>query len=248
MSNLSQVFCCLSGQSFLLLWGGFTLLPAMSGVPDLQRGGTTQPLAGPQWEEMPVTALRLLCDFFPGLRKSKKVGDKWMWKQKHELVEAIKGCSSAQPLHVWEQLAFRSKSNLALLMPGLRLTKQVGSVWVPKRKHELVETFRAWKPTMSISLRLEKRRQSEHELDGVNCVDRMQRAELFRFARKVFGVPVRQSSAIGQYMVYRSVHDVRRDCKELEALLLAPFSMSENCEPSLVGASACSTLAQNSAR
>ena len=218
--------------------------PVMSGVPELQRGGSTQPLAGPKWEEIPVTALRLFCDCFPGLRKSKRVGDKWLWKQKHELVEAIRGCFSAQPLDDWEQLAFRSKSNLALLMPGLRLKKQVGNMWVPKRKHELVETFRAWKPRMW----MQKRRQSLHELGGVDFVDRMPRHDLFRFARKVLGVQVRQCSAIGQYMVYRSVYDVRRDCKEIQALLLAPFSISQNCVPSLASASACSNLEQNSPR
>ena len=120
----------------------------MSGVPELQRGGSTQPVAGPQWEEVPVTVLRLLADFFPGIRKNKRVGDKWLWKQKHELVEAIRCVSRFQPLDVWEQLAFREMWNVAVLVPGLRIKKKVGNKRVQKGKHELAEDFRAWKPSM----------------------------------------------------------------------------------------------------
>ena len=154
---------------------------------------------------------------------------------------------------MWEQLAFREMWNVAVLVPGLRIKKKVGNKWVQKRKLELVETFRAWKPHMGVvgssakvprcmisqevgvkpsrygfkraaqPLRREKRGQIAHELGDVNIVDRMKRAELMSFTRKVLGVNVRQWAPNGKYMVYRLASDVRRDCKETQALLYAPF-------------------------
>ena len=68
-----------------------------------------------------------------------------------------------------------------------------------------------------------------HELGDVSSVDRMKRAELISFAHKVLGVKVRQWASNGKYMVYRPPDDIRRDCKEIQALLLVPFHESALC-------------------
>ena len=60
-----------------------------------------QPLAGSGWEEMSVRALRDLADKTPGITNRKKVGKKWVYKEKEELVEEfkeLKAKKSAQPL------------------------------------------------------------------------------------------------------------------------------------------------------
>ena len=82
----------------------------------------------------------------------------------------------------------------------------------------LVQAKRAAQP-----LRRGMRGWIVHELGDVSIVDRMKRAELLSFAHKVLGVKVRQWDSNGKYMVYRSPDDIRRDCKETQAVLFAPF-------------------------
>ena len=47
-------------------------------------------LAGFTWEEMSLTALRSLAAKTPGMRSQKRVGEKWVYMRKEELVEAFR--------------------------------------------------------------------------------------------------------------------------------------------------------------
>ena len=67
------------------------------------RGATVDPVSGMSQasEEMSLTNLRQLADSTPGMLWTKKVEEKWVNKQKEELVEDFKACyanKSAQPL------------------------------------------------------------------------------------------------------------------------------------------------------
>ena len=92
----------------------------------LHRTASTQPLAGPRWEEIPVKALQSFSVLVRGVYVNKRVGDKWVKKPKHELVESLKSSASVQPIDVWEQLAFRSMWSIALLFPGFCIYKRLG--------------------------------------------------------------------------------------------------------------------------
>ena len=98
------------------------------------------------YEEMSLKDLRVLADRTPGMRSQKKVGEKWVNKQKEELVEDFKAFDakiSAQPLagpkteersadpasvtsQAVEEISFRDLWDLADKTPGMHSKKKVG--------------------------------------------------------------------------------------------------------------------------
>ena len=80
---------------------------------DAKKGA--QPLAGSRWEEMSLTALRSLADKTPGIRSKKQVGEKWVYMQKEELVEAFRAFHTKEGT----QLVVGTKTHL-----DKRLSKQ----------------------------------------------------------------------------------------------------------------------------
>ena len=98
------------------------------------------------YEEMTLRDLRELADRTPGMRKRKKVGEKWVHMQKEELLEqfsALEAKTSAQALagpktrgatadpasgnsQAYEDMALRDLQELATRTPGMRTQKKVG--------------------------------------------------------------------------------------------------------------------------
>ena len=97
------------------------------------------------WEEIQVSELRLLASMFPSIRTQKRVGHKYVRKQKSELVQAFKDLvakEGVQSLDVWQAMSVKALRSFAPMFPGVRIKSRVGDKWVWKRKHELVQALR----------------------------------------------------------------------------------------------------------
>jgi hypothetical protein len=87
------------------------------------------------------------------------------------------------------------------------------------------------------------------DVDTRKDVDTMNKEDLMRYAKNILGVEVRQAGPDGKKNRWRSVNDVKKDCKEVQATLLQSLQDNDPVEnPAEASASSWERLPPASAR